>query len=78
MTDTTTPLGDKGFNENLAGGDQATRGGVLPLIEEMRALPTFQRGAVLASLMFLATIVIQGTILMPLILFRFGWGYNVG
>ena len=46
--------------------------------EEMRTLPAFQRSAVYASAALLALIVVQGVLILPYILIRFGWGYNVG
>jgi hypothetical protein len=46
--------------------------------EEMETLPAFQRSAVYASAALLALIVVQGVLILPYILIRFGWGYNVG
>jgi len=46
--------------------------------EELRELPRLQRGVIYASLFCFALLLLQCLLIMPVILIKYGWGYNAG
>jgi hypothetical protein len=48
------------------------------LREEIREMPTIQRYIVYASGFCLTFLLLQCFLVMPIILIKYGWGYNVG
>lgn len=46
--------------------------------EELREMPRLQRGVIYASLFCFVMLLMQCLFVMPVILIKFGWGYNAG
>jgi hypothetical protein len=46
--------------------------------EEMAEMPPLQRRIVYISLFLLFMLFVQSIFIMPVILIKYGWGYNVG
>jgi hypothetical protein len=46
--------------------------------EEMREMPTLQRWVIYVSLFCFTLLLLQCLLVMPVILVKYGWGYNAG
>lgn len=72
------PTNDPLASGPVAGTSHNSAFSVLSFREELRTMPAFHRGSIYFVLTLLALVVIQSAVIMPYILIRFGWGYNVG
>lgn len=46
--------------------------------EELREMPKLQRGVIYCALFCFALLLLQCLLVMPVILIKYGWGYNAG
>lgn len=46
--------------------------------EELAEMPTLQRWVIYASLFCFTLLLLQCLLIMPVILIKYGWGYNAG
>lgn len=60
------------------GGDETTGLRIGTFREELREMPKLQRGVIYASLFCFTLLLLQCLLVMPVILIKYGWGYNAG
>jgi hypothetical protein len=75
LDDAATPAED---GDDLEGRIARTVGKIGTFKEEMAEMPALQRRIVYCAIFFTIMLFVQSVFIMPLILIKYGWGYNVG
>jgi hypothetical protein len=69
---------DEARGDNIQDRIANTVGRIGTFREEMAEMPKLQRRIVYVSMFCMFMLFVQSVFIMPVILIKYGWGYNVG